>query len=48
MMGLTADDLAALGMGSLGGLSPDMLANLQNSDIQHAEIRTKPDGAYVC
>jgi len=47
MMGLTAADLAALGVGSMGGLSTDMLANLQNSDIQHAEIRTKPDGAYV-
>ena len=47
IMGLTADDLAALGMGSTGGLSPELLSNLQKGDIQHAEIRTKPDGAYV-
>ncbi len=47
MMGLTADDLAALGLGSMAQLSPDMLSNFQKGDIQHVEIRTKPDGAYV-
>jgi hypothetical protein len=47
MMGLTAEDLTALGMGSPALLSPELLGNLQKGEIQHAEIRTKPDGAYV-
>ena len=47
MMGLTADDLAALGMGQMGRMAPETLANLQGADIQHVEIRTKPDGAYI-
>ncbi len=47
LMTLTPADLAALGMGSVGKLSPETLANLQSGDIQNMEIRTKPDGAYV-
>jgi hypothetical protein len=47
MMGLTAEDLAALGMGDLVRLSPETLANFQAGNIQHMEIRTKPDGAYI-
>jgi hypothetical protein len=47
MMGLTADDLAALGMGSMLRLAPETLANFQAGNIQHMEIRTKPDGGYI-
>ncbi len=47
MMTLTPEDLASLGMGALVQLSPDTLSNLKSGNIQHAEIRTKPDGAYV-
>ena len=36
-----------LDLGSSAQLSPELLSNLQEGDIQHAEIRTKPDGAYV-
>jgi hypothetical protein len=47
MMTLSAEDLKSLGMGSLAQLSPEALANLQGGDIQNAEVRTKPDGAYI-
>jgi hypothetical protein len=47
MLGLSADDLAALGMGSMVRLAPETLQNFQKGDIQHMEIRTKPDGAYI-
>ncbi len=47
MMTLTPDDLQALGMGSMFKLAPETLANLKAGDIQHIEIRTKPDGAYL-
>ncbi len=46
-MTLSPDDFKALGLGSLVQLSPDTLANLQGGNIQNAEIRTKPDGAYI-
>lgn len=44
---LTPEDLKSMGMGSLVQLSPEMLGNLQGGNVQHAEIRTKPDGAYI-
>jgi hypothetical protein len=47
MMGLTADDLAALGMGNMVRLSPETLENFRAGNVQHVEIRTKPDGAYI-
>jgi hypothetical protein len=47
VMTLSPDELKSLGMSSLMQLSPDTLANLQSGNIQSAEIRTKPDGAYV-
>lgn len=47
MMTLSPEDLKSLGMGSLAQLSPEALANLQGGDIQNAEVRTKPDGAYI-
>ena len=46
-MGLSGNDLAALGMGAMGGLSPDMLAKLQAGNIQNMELRMKPDGLHV-
>ena len=39
--------IMGLDIGSAVELSPELLSNLQKGDIQHAEIRTKPDGAYV-
>jgi hypothetical protein len=47
IMTLSPDDLSAMGMGSLLRASPELLTNLKNGNIQHMEIRTKPDGAYV-
>ena len=47
IMGISGKDLAALGMGSLGGLSPEMVANLQSSNIQNMELRMKPDGLHI-
>ena len=46
-MGLSGNDLAALGMGAMGGLSPDMLAKLQAGNIQNLELRMKPDGLHI-
>lgn len=47
VMTLSPEDLKAMGMGSLLQISPETIANLKSGDIQNAEIRTKPDGAYV-
>jgi len=47
IMGLSGNDLAALGAGAIGGLSPDMVAKLQTGNIQNLELRMKPDGLHV-
>ena len=47
IMGISGNDLAALGGGALGGLSPDMIANLQSGNIQNMELRMKPDGLHI-
>jgi len=47
MFGLTADDLAAMGMGNMVRMAPETLNNFTTGNIQHMEIRTKPDGAYI-
>lgn len=47
LMTLSPDDLAALGMGEMLKLSPETLASFRSGDVQHMEVRTKPDGAYV-
>lgn len=47
IMTLSPDDLAAMGLGSVLQLSPETLQSLEAGDIQHMEVRTKPDGAYV-
>ena len=47
IMGLSGNDLAALGMGAMGGLSPDMLVKLQAGNIQSMELRVKPDGLHM-
>jgi hypothetical protein len=47
IMGVSGNDLAALGMGAIGGLSPDMIAKLQAGNIQNMELRMKPDGLHV-
>jgi hypothetical protein len=47
IMGLSGNDLAALGAGAMGGLSPDMLAKLQAGNIQNMELRMKTDGLHM-
>jgi hypothetical protein len=47
IMGLSGTDLAALGLGAIGGLSPDMIANLQSGNLQNMELRMKPDGLHI-
>ncbi len=47
MLGLTADDLTALGMGNMVRMAPETLGNFRAGNVQHMEIRTKPDGAYI-
>jgi hypothetical protein len=47
IMGVSGNDLAALGVGAIGGLSPDMIAKLQAGNIQSMELRVKPDGVHV-
>lgn len=47
IMGLSGNDLAALGLGALPTLAPDMVSKLQAGNIQHMEIRTKPDGVHI-
>lgn len=46
LMGMSPDDVTALGLG-VGQLAPATLGNLQRNNIQHVEVRTKPDGAYI-
>ncbi len=45
LMGLSAQDL--MGVASLPQLSPDLIQKLQGGNIQHLELRTKPDGTYI-
>jgi hypothetical protein len=47
IMGLSARDLAVLGMDSIGGLSPDMIAKLQAGNIQNMELGMRPDGLHL-
>jgi hypothetical protein len=47
IMTLSPDDLAAMGFGSMLQLSPETLQDMKAGNIQHMEVRTKPDGAYV-
>jgi hypothetical protein len=47
IMGVSANDLAALGVGAIGGLSPDMIAKVQAGNIQSMELRMKPDGLHM-
>jgi hypothetical protein len=46
LLGLTADDLAELGMSGFA-IAPDMLAKIQAANIQHMEFQTQPDGAFI-
>jgi hypothetical protein len=46
MLGLTPDDMAAMGMTGIG-LPPDMLGKIQGANIQNIEFRTKPEGAFI-
>ncbi len=47
MLGVSGSDLAALGIGVPGELSPDLIQKLQAADIQSLELRTKPSGLTV-
>ncbi len=47
IMGVSAKDLQAMGMGGVSGLSPDMIQKLQKGNLQFMELRTRPDGTYI-
>ncbi len=48
ILGVTTRDLASLlGGASIGGLDPQILLKLQNGNIQHLEVRNKPDGLHL-
>jgi hypothetical protein len=47
ILGISAQDLAALGIAAPLALHMDYVRVLQARNIQHIELRTKPDGLYV-
>ncbi len=47
ILGVTAEDLAKLGLIDLGRLAPETLLKLQGGNVQHLEIRNKPDGLHL-
>lgn len=47
IMGLSGNDLKALGLSGLPTLAPDLVSKLQAGNIQHMEIQTKPDGVHI-
>jgi hypothetical protein len=47
ILGVSAADLAKLGINVPGQLSPDMIQKFKANDIQSLELRTKPDGLTV-
>jgi hypothetical protein len=47
IMGLSGNDLAAMGLGAMPGLSPEMVSKLQAGNIQNMELSIKPDGVHI-
>ncbi len=47
ILGVTTQDLANLTGAGIGGLAPATVAQLQAGNIQHLEIRNKPDGLHL-
>ncbi len=48
ILGVTAQDLLALGMGNVPvALHTDYIRQLQNNNIQNVQLRTRPDGLYL-
>jgi hypothetical protein len=47
ILGLTAEDLAALGIRAPGVLDPAMIKAFQAGNVQHIELRTRTDGLYI-
>ncbi len=47
ILGVTASDLAKFGITGLGRLAPETLLKLQGGNVQHLEIRNKPDGLHL-
>jgi hypothetical protein len=47
LLGVSATDLAALGINVPGALSPDLIQKLEAADIQGLELRTTPQGLTV-
>jgi len=47
ILGVTTNDLAQLGITGLGRLAPGTLAKVQNSNVQHLQVRNKPDGLHL-
>ncbi len=47
VMGISANDLAALGVGPIGELDANTLDRLAKNNIQNMEVRSKNNGMYV-
>lgn len=47
VLGLSTRDLATLGVTGMSSLAPEMLGKLQAHNVQHLELRTKPDGVHI-
>lgn len=47
ILGISARDLAAMGINLPLAMSPQLMQQMQAQNIQYMELRTKPDGLYV-
>jgi hypothetical protein len=47
ILGISASDLAATGISLPAALAPDMLQQLQAKNIQHIELRGRPEGFFI-
>ncbi len=47
ILGITASDLAAMGLNAPLALAPSVLTGLQANNIQNMELRSKGDGAFI-
>jgi hypothetical protein len=47
ILGISAADLAAMGINAPLALAPSVLTSLQNNNIQNMELRSKGDGVFV-
>ncbi len=47
ILGFTANDLTQLTGADIGGLAPETLGKLQAGNVQHLEVRNKPNGLHL-